>query len=369
MQFVFRMIFEVFLASLWVTTNAVTIDCTYNFCSYKRGFSLGNGEFELEEILIPESYTCNAVISEICDTSQELVGVSKTHRNGKVNEDVKILSILPVNSISELPTRLGKFFPNLFVLHATQIGLTKLTSNVLRFPQLRFANFNDNKIKTLDGDLFNYTPNLESFEFANNGMEHVAYGILANMFKLRIVFFSKNCGDFQEYIQDNHPSSKIQEFIDKLKTVCPPADEMDKRMLTTQSVIVDNELNKAMNSECQKKYDIVESNKNISDAFVQSCGNRENKTAGFITETSTSGNGENVSKENKTIPSVKEAREKRSNNSICNHKHNETSLVSEISTEKLNSESGNRGFVNINQINTNGKLSMKSGTFEELQIN
>lgn len=89
----------------------ITIDSVYKIDSFNSSLGLSGAE---ERIQLKDVYSCSsAVISNKCDTSKPTAGVTRAHKPGKSNDDVKLMRFKNRQNISIFPNDVHDFFPNL----------------------------------------------------------------------------------------------------------------------------------------------------------------------------------------------------------------------------------------------------------------
>jgi hypothetical protein len=159
-----------------------------------------------------------------------LQGVSGDHLDGKVNADVVFLSLFLSANLSHMSTNIESFFPNLRGISWYSVNLRFISAEDLKpFPNIVTFAVTTNKLVTIDGDLFKYTPKLQWIVFANNLIEHVGENLLTDLKDLVHVHFGNNvCIAFMA----NTPEALV-ELKQMLPVKCPPAP------LTTTTILPD----------------------------------------------------------------------------------------------------------------------------------
>lgn len=162
--------------------ETVTISCNYNISFYSVTYEIEGVRKKIT--YITDAYICfKAKVSYECDTSEDVAGVSNNHINGKLSDDVQMLRFVQ-EKLAKLPKRIENFFPNLESISAYDTQLQEISSDVLKFPKLRGLFLNLNQLKTLPGNLFEHTPNLEYFWFHKNQIETIGLNIFKSLKKL-----------------------------------------------------------------------------------------------------------------------------------------------------------------------------------------
>lgn len=192
--------------SFLTLSKGVEIYCTFN-------------DFTWYPISAGSVYNCyNAQVS-ISNSATTLESVRGVHQSGKSNTDVKVLYVEEDKTgIERLPSNIEKFFPNLVLIRWVRGSIRTVTAEDLRpFPELTGFSMFYNRIVSLDGDLFQYTPKLEWVDFERNQIANVGEDLLANLENLKRVWFHANtCID-----SSAESPQAIQELKQALLTQCP----------------------------------------------------------------------------------------------------------------------------------------------------
>lgn len=167
---------------------------------------------------VGSAYTCDYAQVTNQNNSTSLDSVQGYHLDGKRNSDVKALWV-EWTKLEKLPTNIETFLPNLEVLLWAAGNLVAITADDLRpFPEMKFLSLHNNKIVSLDSDLFHHSPKLVRFEIFVNEIRNVGYDLLANLKELTAVQFSGNpCISFYATTPE-----VILELKERLVTQCPP---------------------------------------------------------------------------------------------------------------------------------------------------
>lgn len=167
-----------------------------------------------------EVYLCSANVKRI-GTDDTLTNVTGDHLPGKSTADVEYLHGSFI-TITMIPEKLVDFFPNLKIFQWDSTGLTAISSQDLRpFPNLIafYAAYNK-KLESIDGNLFEHSPNLKLISLYNNEIQHVGHNLLTNMPNLEIVWFNLNpCINTNAF-----GTGEILELNRQLPISCPPLE-------------------------------------------------------------------------------------------------------------------------------------------------
>lgn len=212
------------LISVWtLVADSVTIDCVY-----ARRRILRSHVAEEYKVLLPRDYYCEATISKKCNATNLVAGVLNKHLKGKSSVHLKYLRAQNQN-IPQLPMNMEKFFPNLMSL-VVRSGLQQISKNVLKYPKLKHLGLSKNKLRTLDGDLFEFVPKLKTLFLSFNPILHMGLNILDSLGQLETVAFHKlKCKSFGAIHNfEENSAQKIEKLKQQLEQKCPPQEEEEK---------------------------------------------------------------------------------------------------------------------------------------------
>lgn len=121
--------------------------------------------------------------------------------------------------LRRIPRGIERFFPNLIALAWIHGNVHEITADELQpLPQLSVFSIWDNKLVSVDGDLFIHTPNIMQAYFNHNQLQHVGFGLLDDLDSLWYARFNNNsCIDL-----DGTTPEEIQELKVQLRIQCPP---------------------------------------------------------------------------------------------------------------------------------------------------
>ncbi|KAJ6649455.1 Protein slit [Pseudolycoriella hygida] len=119
-------------------------------------------------------YFCRGTV--VGDISNENVtAVNGTHAPGKGNKDVLGIN-LTSQRLEVFPTNMETFFPNLIAIFFFNNNITTVSRRHLApFPRLNMLWLLQNRITSIDGDLFAGMTSLEAVSFETNNITHVGH--------------------------------------------------------------------------------------------------------------------------------------------------------------------------------------------------
>ena len=176
--------FFIIIEILSCTVHSFTVNCDYSFVEY-------HGHYH--EFLHESSYACYANVAYECDHSFDLEGVSKNHMTGKTNADVILFDLENYLKIDVIPKNVGAFFPYIEVFKCSLCTVSQISSSdLMQFPKLKCFYLGHNKLRTIPGDLFKHTPNIEFVGLEFNEIERVGADFFNYLSKLKILYFNNN---------------------------------------------------------------------------------------------------------------------------------------------------------------------------------
>lgn len=141
--------------------------------------------------VVKNAYTCVPTINT-SGSKTELDSVIGAHEFQKSNSDVEFLFVYK-QTVERMPKGIENFFPNIKVIEINTANLSSISADDLKpFPDLlMFASFN-NKLLSVDGDLFKFTPKVRWATFHKSAVEHVGTDLFAPLKDLVYVNFEGN---------------------------------------------------------------------------------------------------------------------------------------------------------------------------------
>ncbi|KAJ6644424.1 Insulin-like growth factor-binding protein complex acid labile subunit [Pseudolycoriella hygida] len=184
-------IFILSFLAFWSLSHGFEIKCTFAYTQIRQSEH--------------NRYTCTAEIveieSELLDDETTLTDIKGTHLTEKQNtteitkenKDVEVFLIWSSHdNLTSLPKNLDKFFPNLISLQWWNGDLSEIAAKDLNFPNLINLGLHNNKLRALNGDLFKFTPKLQTIGFEENLIMEVGDGLLDGLSNLTSAYFDGN---------------------------------------------------------------------------------------------------------------------------------------------------------------------------------
>lgn len=202
------------LALLAMFTSAVEIQCDF-----------GNENFDN----IVGLYTCRVTVINMVDQAA-VSKVTGTHFSDRNNADVKGFWILENKVLSIIPIGIETFFVNLEAFQWSSGNISSVESSTFQpFPNLLHIDLGDNKLVTLDGNLFQHTRKLQTIYLDTNSLMHVGHDLLTGMTDLTFAYFQGNpCIDAEA-----NTKQQIQDLNLQLPIQCPPSTNSTDPPTTT----------------------------------------------------------------------------------------------------------------------------------------
>lgn len=145
------------------------------------------------------------------------------------NADVKSLSVTKQPLVNWIPREIEKFFPDLTSIYFSESNITTISADDLKpFLNLLKLYLPNNKLVTLDGDLFQYTRKLQVVWIQINSLQHVGHDLLTGLNDLTMAYFHSNpCINIYATTRE-----AVQQLNLQLPISCPPL-ETTTTVLTT----------------------------------------------------------------------------------------------------------------------------------------
>lgn len=192
------------LTVLAAFTSGVKIECDY-------------------KLLEGKYYTCSAKVISV-ENPTTIAEITGTHWIAKTNADVRGFQMKYHKVLTAIPEGIEKFFKDLEAFWWLDGNISTIDSSTFKpFPNLQVINLYNNKLVSLDGDLFQHTRKLRAIHFERNLLEHVGHDLMTGLIGpngLLVVNFTSNpCTKGSSFDSDHQ---KIQEINLQLPIKCPP---------------------------------------------------------------------------------------------------------------------------------------------------
>lgn len=174
---------------------------------------------DTSRVIIGTTYECRPVVISP-ENSSVLEAVKGNHLAGKSNLDVAFLYIVG-QDLTYVPKGIENFLPNLKGIQYYISNLMKISADDLKpFPQLLIFYVHTGNLVSLDGNLFQYTLDLQWVGFFKNKIEHIGHNLLTDLHQLQHIHFGENvCTSlFANSIEE------VKELNEKLPILCSPLE-------------------------------------------------------------------------------------------------------------------------------------------------
>lgn len=166
-----------FTLLLTVNTYGIFLECNYNL---DRWTDVG------------QFYSCDVRNLIVAVDDFVVQSVSKNHLESFSNVDVISIDVYKQHC-PVIPLGMTKFFRSIEVLTISESSLERITKKDLKpFRNLYSLVLPGNKLRSLSGDLFEFSPRIDYIDFRQNEIKTVGGNILNPLKKVRGVFFKGN---------------------------------------------------------------------------------------------------------------------------------------------------------------------------------
>lgn len=165
----------------WQTSQAVKVTCQYK----KAEYAIAQVDHPVLLSYVKNIHACNGDLIQTDES--EVVGVTN---KGHASKEVGMLN-LENRVIPKLPPKLSSFFENIRVLYLRSIQLTEISYADLDYPRLNYLSLSQNKLTSLDADLFKNIPKLRVFSVVENPLTKVGRNLLDTAPLLTHAYFYK----------------------------------------------------------------------------------------------------------------------------------------------------------------------------------
>lgn len=216
----------VFVSTLLSSSESVLIRCDFGF----DHFPIVGYQYGCYNATVVTDRNNPTSVSNISGRHQK-VGVEGEAKN-LTNADVRVFQLSHITRLEAIPEGIVSFFPDLIGFRWEDDNLTRITANdLVPFPDLMSLSLWNNKLKSLDADLFKHTQKLVYINFSGNPIEEVGYGILDDMNVLEAYFQLSNCIDFIA-----RGASAMFQMKVLLHVKCPPIQKEVANILRTNDL-------------------------------------------------------------------------------------------------------------------------------------
>lgn len=163
--------------------------------------------------VIGSHYKCYTRKVDIKNPDEVIEGIDGTHEDGKSSDDVKSISIFEATCYY-FPKGLEKIFKNIQDITVYNSGLKTITRDDLRpFPDLKALSLENNKITSLDSNLFEFNTKLNRIKLRGNFLSTVAAGVFDPLSDLAELSISYEDGRITRNAYDRDGVERIKHEI------------------------------------------------------------------------------------------------------------------------------------------------------------
>lgn len=131
--------------------------------------------FYYNRLYNPYGYSCVLSSSANITTLQDVLisSITGNHFNDRTNRDVYVFTAFN-QKVFYFPQGLDKFFQNIMTIEIVKCGLKEIHgSDIKVFSNLSRLDLNGNRLEFLEGDLFNFNPQIKSIYLNGNRISQV----------------------------------------------------------------------------------------------------------------------------------------------------------------------------------------------------
>jgi Leucine-rich repeat (LRR) protein len=181
-------------------------------------------EIPCEFIYDHNTYKCIVKDIDLRTTaSKSILTFKGEHFHGLSNNEVNMV-VFRNSLMSTFPRGLTKIFPRLTLMEVHECGLKEIAKNDLRgYENLVFLSVIFNRLRSLPGDLFECTPNLQFIDLSGNQIRSVGSSLFDPLKRIAEFTMKQNAAVDIEYVEDFHPrqsAKKLKRFIRLIKERC-----------------------------------------------------------------------------------------------------------------------------------------------------
>lgn len=201
----------VILFALHCANAAITLDCAFGM----RGFEI-----------VGSQYNCQPRVTQNSQ-SRSVVAVLGNHQTGRSHQDVLAVTFIG-QPISHIPQNMNRFFPNVETIRIDNCPIQSFTREDLRpFPRLRYFVLHLGQLRTINGDVFMYSPQLQFVWLGNNQITNVGPGLLQHSPRITQLYFPANpC-----ISSSATTATAVANLGRELGFRCPPTVEMTEEFI------------------------------------------------------------------------------------------------------------------------------------------
>lgn len=165
-----------------------------------------------------EDHYCCSAGSSFTITSKDdrsITEVIGTHLPGKTANDVEMFKVL-YSTVKYFPLGIEKFFPKVKIVTLNNTKLEEISQEDVRpfGAELISLWLWDNNLKSIDGNLFEFNPNLQKIDLDKNQINYVGHFALSRLKKLNEIYFQFNDCHSEKVVNDSNAALILAKTIE-----------------------------------------------------------------------------------------------------------------------------------------------------------
>lgn len=213
-------------------------------------------------VIVGERYSCAAKVASD-ENPAAVTAVIGAHMTGYSNSDVWVFDLYVTYIFDKIPRNIANFFPSIRVMRWSVGNLTAVSAEDLKpFTELTVLTLTAQKIKSLDGNMFQYHPNIQWLVITNNLITNVGKDLITNLKSLQVFYFTKNtCMDMTASTPETFAEMKRL-----LPIQCPPLHDECPRCSTDEDV---EKLKKQAEEQNKKIAQLLDENVSLKENLAE----------------------------------------------------------------------------------------------------
>ncbi|CRK95381.1 CLUMA_CG008833, isoform A [Clunio marinus] len=214
-------------------SESAEIICDFHTTGFLMGGSIGSKNF----------YICLASLLKD-EGIANITGINGEHSDSRTHSDVEAIRLTD-DWLTEVPSGIDNFFPNIEFLYIRETQLKTVNSNQLQqFPNLEYLWLHKNQIETIEVNAFSRTPSLRVINLHTNKISLLAYNIFRPLHLEVLDMTGNNCGNELAVLPQT-----VNRLIAKIDVLCSPLRDIineDLRLSSLEMIPTQNDLDKSI---------------------------------------------------------------------------------------------------------------------------